>query len=119
MDMSPLGSSTDSPTDAGTQFTLTIHDYIGWCAITVNNGTPSTSDPQTYVFAPSTNVSLHGESAADASFYWGYWGNVGTDGGLADGGQDLNQNVSFAITGNTTLNACCPDNGFPLTQCTF
>ncbi len=62
---------------------------------------------------------LHGESAADASFYWGYWGNVNDAGVLADGGMDLGQNVTFNMNGNLTLHACCPDNGQPLSQCTF
>jgi hypothetical protein len=33
---------------------------------------------------------------------------------------DLSQDLSFTMpNGNVTLHACCPDNGMPLSQCTF
>jgi hypothetical protein len=113
--------STDagSDGDGAVQLTLTINDYISWCSVTVNGGTPSTGNPQTYMFAPNTMVTVHGDTANSSAFYWGYWGNVAPDGGLADGGEDLGKTVSFTITRDMTLNACCPDLNQPLTQCTF
>jgi hypothetical protein len=53
-------------------------------------------------------------------FFWGYWGNTDMVGQPADGGMDLSQDLSFTMpSGNVTLHACCPDNGMPLSQCTF
>jgi hypothetical protein len=112
-------TSTDASDGGITQVTLTVNDYIGWCKVTVNGGTSSTSGVQTYMFAPNTVVTAQGDTASVSSFYWGYWGNVAADGGLADGGEDLSKTVTFTITSDVTLNACCPDNGQPLTQCTF
>lgn len=111
------GSSNDGKAEAAADgaVTLTIRDYLQWCSVKVNNGTASTGDPQSYVFGPDASVALHGESASDASFYWGYWQGPG----IGDGGQDLNQNVNIQLTGDVTIHACCPDNGQPLTQCTF
>lgn len=117
------GGSSDASGDGGdgaaAQVTLTVHDYLNWCTVTVNGGTASTSDPQTYSFAPGTSVSAHGDTANASAFYWGYWGNVAADGGLSDGGEDLGKTVTFTITHDMTINACCPDNGQPLSQCTF
>ncbi len=113
-DGSPNDTGSDA-SDASTTLTLTIRDYLQWCSVKVNGGQPSVLDPQTFFFNPDASVALHGESASDASFYWGYWQGPG----IGDGGQDLNQNVTLQMTGNVTVHACCPDNGFPLTQCTF
>jgi hypothetical protein len=112
-------ATASDATDGAANFTLTIKNYIGWCSITVNGGTPSTAGTQTFQFAPNTSVTVHGDTANASLFYWGYWGNVAPDGGLADGGEDLSMSVSFNITRDMTLNACCPDLNQPLTQCTF
>jgi hypothetical protein len=112
------GSSNDA-SDAGAQFTLTVNNYLAWCKVTVNGGTPNTTAAQTYMLAANSSVTAVGDTKSSASFYWGYWGNVAADGGLADGGEDLSMTVDFTITRDMTLNACCPDNGQPLTQCTF
>ena len=110
---------SNAPDEGAPQVTLTINDYLNWCTVTVNGGSPSTQSPQSYTLAPNTTVTVHGDTASASSFYWGYWGNVASDGGLADGGEDLGKTVTFTITADTTLNACCPDNGQPLSQCTF
>jgi hypothetical protein len=115
----PSDASADGSDGAVAQVTLTINDYINWCNVTVNGAGPSTGNPQTYHFAPGTVVTVQGDTANAAAFYWGYWGNVAADGGLADGGEDLGKTVTFTITRDMTLNACCPDNGQPLTQCMF
>ena len=112
-------SATDASDASSNQLTLTVKDYLAWCNVTVNGGSPNTSTTQTYQFAPDASVVLHGDTASSNSFYWGYWGNVDDAGVLADGGRDLNKDVTFNINGNLTLNACCPDNGQPLSQCTF
>ena len=131
-DVTPKDSATDSPTDSSTPmdssvsdasdggspttFTLTIRDYLSWCSLKVNGGGASIADPQSFPgLAYDASVALNGVSASDASFYWGYWQGPG----IGDGGQDLNQSVTLQITGDVTVHACCPDNGFPLTQCTF
>ena len=114
-DGAPSDASQSDASDGAAAFTLTVRDYLNWCSVKVNGGTASTADPQTYSFGPDASVALHGESAADASFYWGYWQGPG----IADGGQDPAQDVTMQITGNVTVHACCPDNGSPLTQCTF
>ncbi len=111
--------ASDAGSDAGATVTLTVNDYIGWCKVIVNGGTPNTGSIQTYTFAPNTTVTAVGDTANSSAFYWGYWGNVAPDGGLSDGGEDLGKTVTFTITNNLTLNACCPDNGQALTQCTF
>jgi ABC-type oligopeptide transport system substrate-binding subunit len=113
------GSTTDGGGDASNQLTLTIQNYLAWCAVTVNGGSANTSATQTYQFAPDASVALHGDTANSGAFYWGYWGNVNDAGVLADGGTDLSQDVNFTITSDVTLHACCPDNGQPLSQCTF
>jgi hypothetical protein len=118
-DASDGGTGNDASDGAGGELTLTINDYIGWCNVIVNGSTPSAMSTQTYMFAPNTSVTVQGDTASVSSFYWGYWGNVGSDGGLADGGEDLGKTVTFTITQDMTLNACCPDNGQPLSQCTF
>ncbi|HEY1960196.1 MAG TPA: hypothetical protein VGH28_31520 [Polyangiaceae bacterium] len=114
------GSTGDAATDAtSNQLTLTIQDYLGWCNVTVNDAGPNIGTAQTYAFDPDASVALHGDTANASLFYWGYWGNVNDGGMLSDGGQDINKDVNFNITGNVTLHACCPDNGLPLSQCTF
>jgi hypothetical protein len=114
------GSTGDAATDAtSNQLTLTIQDYLGWCNVTVNDAGPNTGTAQTYAFGPDASVALHGDTANATLFYWGYWGNVNDGGMLSDGGQDINKDVNFNITGNVTLHACCPDNGQLLSQCTF
>jgi hypothetical protein len=110
-------TGTDSATSGGP--TLTINNYLSWCAVTFNGGTPSTMGMQTIPLEAGTSVMLHGDTATDASFYWGYWGNTDMIGMPADGGMDLNKDLSFTLTNSVTLNACCPDNGQPLSQCTF
>lgn len=112
-------TTNDASDSSSGMLTLTIHDYLSWCNVTVNGGAVSTADPQTFMFAPNTMVTVAGDTASSAMFYWGYWGNVAPDGGLADGGEDTSKTVTFKITRDMTLNACCPDNGFPLSQCTF
>ncbi len=117
------GSSNDSgsdASDAGAHVTLTVNDYLSWCKVTVNGGSPNIASPQMYTFPPNTVVTAVGDTANVSAFYWGYWGNVAPDGGsIDDGGEDLSKTVTFTITADTTLNACCPDIGDPLSQCTF
>ena len=119
MDVAPTDSSTNETSTDGGTVTLTIRNYDKWCSIVVNGGTPSKQDPQTFTLPVNSTVTASGNSANDANFYWGYWGGVGPDGGLDPGGQDTNPSISFVITANLTLDACCPDNGQPLTQCKF
>ena len=38
-DASSDGGAKDSAVDSGPMFTLTINDYLTWCAVTVNGGT--------------------------------------------------------------------------------
>jgi hypothetical protein len=121
-DSSPndAGNDANDASDGAAQVTLTVHDFLSWCKVTVNGGSPSVADPQMYTFSPNTVVTAVGDTANVSAFYWGYWGNVAPDGGsLDDGGEDLSKTVTFTITADTTLNACCPDNGQPLSQCTF
>jgi len=117
-DSSTNDAATDSTSDAGTA-TLTIKNYLAWCSVTVNGGTPNTTATQTYHLPLNSTVTAHGDTKNSSAFYWGYWGNVGSDGGLDPGGEDTSMDISFVITGDLTLDACCPDNGQPLTQCTF
>ena len=113
-------ATTDSGnTDASNQLTLKIDNYLAWCSVTVNGGSANTSATQTYHFGPDASVMLHGDTKSAQAFYWGYWGNVNDAGVLTDGGMDLDMDVDFNITSNVELHACCPDNGQPLTQCTF
>jgi hypothetical protein len=123
-DSSPTDTGSDASdasdaSDGAPQVTLTVNDYLSWCKVTVNGGAPNIASPQMYTYPANTVITAVGDTANVAAFYWGYWGNVGPDGGLADGGEDLSKTVTFTITADTTLNACCPDNGSPLSQCTF
>jgi hypothetical protein len=117
-------TSSDSPANDASDasngmVTLTIKNYLAWCTVTVNGGTANTMATQTYQLAPNSSVTAQGDTKNAGSFYWGYWGNVGPDGGLSAGGQDTSKSIAFTITSDLTLEACCPDNGQPLTQCTF
>jgi hypothetical protein len=114
-------ASTNDATanDSGGQLTLTIDDYLAWCNVNVNGGSANTMATQTYPFPVDASVTLHGDTDNDAAFSWGYWGNVNDAGVLADGGMDINKDVSFNITSNVTLHVCCPDIGQPLSECTF
>jgi hypothetical protein len=101
--------TTDASNDVGNTYTLTINDYLSWCNVTVNGGSP-TSSPTPMQFAPNTQVSLHGDTANASLFYWGYWQAPG----LTDGGKDTNMDVSITMTGDVTILACCPDLNTPL-----
>ena len=109
-DSAPTDSSTKDASDGGSGFTLTINDYLNWCSVTVNGGTPSTAATQTFQFAPDASVSLHGDTASSQSFYWGYWQSAN----LADGGKDTNMNVNITMSGDVSVLACCPVNNTPL-----
>jgi len=101
---------SDAASDAGLMYTLTINDYINWCAVSVNGGDASTMDPQTFQFPPDASVSLHGDTASSQSFYWGYFQSAN----LVDGGKDTNMNVTIQMNGNVNVLACCPINNTPL-----
>ena len=103
-------AKTDAASDAGTRYTLTINDYINWCAVSVNGGQPSTADPQTFQFPPDASVQLHGDTASSQSFYWGYFQSAN----LADGGKDTNMDVTIQMNGNVNVLACCPLNNTAL-----
>lgn len=98
-------SSSDASDGGSGNFTLTINDYLSWCTVSVN-GQDAGNSPGTYQFAPDASVALHGDTANASLFYWGYW-QAPT---LADGGKDLNKDVTIQMNGNVTVLACCPDN---------
>jgi hypothetical protein len=113
--------NTDDGSTGNTGPTLTIDDYISWCNITVNGGAVNTMGTQTYQIEAGTTVMLHGDTANAGAFYWGYW-SEGDDAGVltnTDAGLQTNKDISFTMNGDVHLHACCPDNGMPLSQCTF
>lgn len=102
----PKDSTTSDASDGGSgNFTLTINDYLNWCNVSVN-GADAGSSPPTYQFAPDASVALHGDTKDSNVFYWGYWQAPN----LADGGKDLNKDVSITMNGDVTILACCPFN---------
>jgi hypothetical protein len=113
---SPTTTDANTPSDAGNEagptVTLTLKNYVNWCSVTVNGGTPSTAD-QTLQFAPGTVVVLHGQEA-NASFVWGYW--RGTDGDTS-ASHDTSQGTMVTMTADKTVQACCPTTAAPTTPC--
>jgi hypothetical protein len=103
----PADVTTSDASDAGTtMYTLTINDYLNWCAVSVNGGDASTADPQTFQFAPDASVGLHGDTANASLFYWGYWKSAN----IGDGGPYASKDASVTMNGNVSVQACCPVN---------
>lgn len=85
-----------------TQVRLTITNYLAWCSVTANRGSPNTS-PSFYIDVDQGRiVPLHGDTANATYFIWGYWN--GTDAG----GADTNQDPTVTMTADKGVFACCP-----------
>ena len=108
-DAAPLTADAPALPDAGATFTLTIHNYLGWCDITANGGPFTVNNvPMTIAskaFAQGSIVALHG--APNGDFVWGYW--TGTD-HVVDG-KDTNQSTTVTLDGDKTIMVCCPVSG--------
>jgi hypothetical protein len=92
--------------------TLTLQNYLAWCSVTVNGGGPSTAN-QTLHFAPGTVVNLHADKAS-AAFVWGYWYGTAGDTTAA---HDKSMDTTVVMSGNKTIQACCPLTGAPNDPC--
>jgi hypothetical protein len=107
-------TGTTDATDAPSGPVLTIKDYLSWCNVTVNGGTPGAAAVQNLPFDAGTQVTLHADTADNTMFVWGYWtGTSPTDAG----GHDPNMDQMVTVNGNMTVQACCPLIGAPNTPC--
>jgi hypothetical protein len=100
--------------DAAGMVTLKIEDYINWCNVSVNGGANSTADPQIFMFPTGTVVNLSGDTASAASFVWGYWRGTAGD---TTGAHDTAKTTTVTMSGNKTVQACCPLTSSPTTPC--
>jgi hypothetical protein len=93
----------------GNMVTLKLENYLAWCTVTVNNGTPDSLDSvQMLQFPQGTVVNLHGDTKSAASFFWAYW--VGTAGDTTSA-HDTAMTTTVTMDANKTVQACCPING--------
>jgi hypothetical protein len=84
------------------EYKLTISNYLAWCEVTVDDNAPSAAAEIVAYFPPGTVVPLFAEPLPP--FVWGYW--VGTDGDV--GSHDPSQTTTATMTGDKTIQACCP-----------
>ena len=111
-DMAKVQDLATSP-DAAGMSTLKINDYLNWCTVAVNGGTSSTADPVTLMFPTGTVVNLVGDKAS-ATFVWGYWrGTVGD----TTAAHDTAKTTTVTMSGNKTVQACCPFASAPTMPC--
>jgi len=102
-------SSTDTGGggDTGATFRLTIDNYLSWCSVSVDGGTPTTATPITVDVAPNAVVHLHADPVA--GFIWGYWYGTPTDGAT----KDTQTSQTVTVTKDMKIQACCPTQASP------
>jgi len=111
-DMAKVGDFAVSP-DAAGMSTLKINDYLNWCSVAVNGGAASTADPVTLTFPTGTVVNLVGDKASP-TFVWGYWRGTAGD---TSATHDTAKTTTVTLSGNKTVQACCPFASAPTTPC--
>lgn len=99
--------------DAGNMATLKLENYLSWCTVTVNGGAGSTTGTQTLTFATGAVVNLGGDKA-NSTFVWGYWRGTAGDTTAA---HDTAMTTTVTMSGNKTVQACCPFASSPSTPC--
>jgi hypothetical protein len=107
------GAAKDAA-DAGPTSTLKLEDYLAWCSVSVGDGGASSASLRTLTFPTGTVVNLSGDTASAASFVWGYW--VGTAGDTT-ASHDPSKMTTVTMSGDKTVQACCPLTSSPTTPC--
>jgi hypothetical protein len=80
------------PPDAGaggTGATLTVKNYLGWCAVSINGGAPSTSAVVTAAVTPGTNATVVATPLAGFEIGPTPWFGTDENGGAAAAGNDV------------------------------
>ncbi len=114
-DAAPVTIDAPPAPDAATAgtVTLTVEDYLRWCSVTVEGGAATTVASTTMTFPMGTVVDLTAMKAS-ATFVFGYW--AGTDGDTTSA-HDTNMDTTVTMTGNKTVQACCPFASAPTVPC--
>ncbi len=107
------GAANDAG-DAGATSTLKIEDYLAWCSVSVNDGGASAASLRTLTVPTGTVVTLSGDTASAVAFVWGYW--VGTSGDTT-ATHDQSKITTVTMSGDKTVQACCPLSSSPSTPC--
>ncbi|HEY2396377.1 MAG TPA: NHL repeat-containing protein [Rudaea sp.] len=79
-------------------FALTVTNNSPACSVTENSFSYSGTMP----FAQGSVVALHGDTANNGVYVWGYW--TGTDAG----GVDTNKDATVTMSSNRHVTTCCP-----------
>jgi hypothetical protein len=93
--------------------TLKLENYLSWCSVAVDNGAANTTALQTLMYPSGTVVHLSGDMASNI-FVWGYW--VGSDGDVS-ASHDQAMMTTVTMSGDKTVQACCPFATAPNTPC--
>ncbi len=109
-----LGCGSAKPASGGD--TLTINNYLSWCNVTVNGGSGSSAPSQMLTETDGAKITV--TATPLATFVWGYWqGTDGDAGGAShDQGTGTDHTTTITMSGNKTIDACCPEPG---QGCTF
>lgn len=103
----PPPVSVDAP--AGTAL-LTVKNYVSWCEVSVNGGTPSTADIQTVNVMPGT-ITLTASAATGFILGADMWHHTNGDTGRGEAGS-VSAGVSTAMvtvaTSAKCVWVCCP-----------
>jgi hypothetical protein len=83
------------------QYALTINNYLAWCSVSENGGSPSSLATIVNSFADYTAVALHG-APVSGIFVWGYWTNTDV------AGNDTNQDALVTMCSDRSVQVCCP-----------
>jgi hypothetical protein len=116
MDLSSVVHDLSMPSSSGDggMANLKIENYLAWCSVSVENGAASTNAVITKSVPVGTTVHLMGDTASVSEFVWGYWrGTVGDTGSS----HDISKTTTVVMSGDKTVQACCPLTGAPTTPC--
>lgn len=107
--------AADTPDAASAAMvTLTVKNYLSWCSVTIENGSPSSAASQTVMVPAGSVVHLNAVKLND-TFVFGYW--FGTDGDTS-AAHDTNMTTTATVMdANKTVQACCPFASAPTVPC--
>lgn len=125
--MADYGAPTPGPTTDGGVRTITVMNFLNWCSVAINDGTPSTSTTVTASVTPGSVATIV-VAPANNNFQIGaapWFGVDQNDGGAASGsdvGNDAGETSTATVTiaGSATTQCvavCCQEPGNSPTAC--
>jgi hypothetical protein len=101
----------DATPDAPTGPSLTLKNYLSWCSVAINGGTPSTTAAQTLPATAGAEATLTATPAAGFILGANMWHHTDGDTGGGEPGS-VSGNISTAArliqTGGNCVWVCCP-----------